>query len=42
MPPGESTVRRERPGRVLVVRIDREAERNAIDRVTRARHRRGA
>jgi len=34
MPPGESTVRRERRGRVLVVRIEREAKRNAIDRVT--------
>ncbi|HET6186570.1 MAG TPA: enoyl-CoA hydratase-related protein, partial [Trebonia sp.] len=34
MPPVESTVRRERQGRVLVVRIEREAKRNAIDRVT--------
>ena len=34
MPPGTSTVRREQRGRVLVVRIDREAKRNAIDRVT--------
>jgi len=34
MPPDDSTVRRERRGRVLVIRIDREAKRNAIDRVT--------
>jgi enoyl-CoA hydratase/carnithine racemase len=34
MPSGESTVRSERRGRVLVVRIDREAKRNAIDRGT--------
>ena len=34
MPSDESTVRRERQGRVLVVRIDREAKRNAIDRAT--------
>src|SRR5579859_816460 len=37
MPPGISTVRRERRGRVLIVRIDREAKRNAIDRVTTGR-----
>ena len=34
MPSGEATVRTERRGRVLVVRIDREAKRNAIDRGT--------
>jgi enoyl-CoA hydratase/carnithine racemase len=34
MPAGEPTVRHERHGRVLVVRIEREAKRNAIDRVT--------
>jgi enoyl-CoA hydratase/carnithine racemase len=33
-PAGESTVRYERRGRVLVVRIEREAKRNAVDRVT--------
>ena len=31
---GEATVRYERRGRVLVVRIEREAKRNAIDRTT--------
>jgi enoyl-CoA hydratase len=34
MPSDISTVRRERRGRVLVVRIEREAKRNAIDTVT--------
>ncbi|HEX3711999.1 MAG TPA: enoyl-CoA hydratase-related protein [Trebonia sp.] len=34
MPPAAATVRSERRGRVLVVRIEREAKRNAIDRVT--------
>jgi enoyl-CoA hydratase/carnithine racemase len=34
MPSAESTVRHERRGRVLVLRIEREAKRNAIDRVT--------
>jgi enoyl-CoA hydratase len=34
MPSDESTVHSERRGRVLVVRIDREAKRNAIDRAT--------
>jgi enoyl-CoA hydratase/carnithine racemase len=34
MRPDEPTVRRERRGRVLVVRIDREAKGNAIDRGT--------
>ena len=34
MPSDISTVRRERRGRVLIVSIDREAKRNAIDRVT--------
>ena len=35
MPPaGESTVRYERRGRVLIVRIEREAKRNAVDRAT--------
>ena len=34
MPSDESTVHSERRGRVLVVRIDREAKRNAIDRTT--------
>jgi enoyl-CoA hydratase/carnithine racemase len=34
MPPVESTVRHERRGRILVLRIDREAKRNAIDRAT--------
>ena len=35
MPPaGDATVRRERRGRVLVVRIEREAKRNAIDQAT--------
>jgi enoyl-CoA hydratase len=34
MPSGEATVRSERRGRVLVVRIEREAKRNAIDRGT--------
>jgi enoyl-CoA hydratase len=34
MPAGTSTVRHERLGRVLVVRIEREVKRNAIDRVT--------
>ena len=34
MPSGEATVRYERRGRVLVVRIEREAKRNAIDRTT--------
>jgi hypothetical protein len=33
-PAGDSTVRYERRGRVLVVRIEREAKRNAVDRVT--------
>jgi enoyl-CoA hydratase/carnithine racemase len=36
VPSGESTVRHERQGRILVVRIDREAKRNAIDRGTAA------
>jgi enoyl-CoA hydratase/carnithine racemase len=34
MPSDESTVHSERRGRVLVVRIDREAKRNAIDSIT--------
>jgi enoyl-CoA hydratase len=34
VPPGTATVRSERRGRVLVVRIEREAKRNAIDRAT--------
>jgi hypothetical protein len=34
MPSDVSTVRHERRGRVLIVRIEREAKRNAIDRVT--------
>jgi enoyl-CoA hydratase/carnithine racemase len=34
MPSDQSTVHSERRGRVLVVRIDREAKRNAIDRMT--------
>jgi enoyl-CoA hydratase/carnithine racemase len=34
VPPAAATVRSERRGRVLVVRIEREAKRNAIDRVT--------
>ena len=34
MPPGAATVRSERQGRVLVVRIERPAKRNAIDRAT--------
>ena len=34
MPPGAATVRSERQGRVLVVRIERAAKRNAIDRAT--------
>jgi len=36
VPPGEQVVRYERRGRVLVVRIKREARRNAIDRATAA------
>ena len=34
MPSDLATVRYERQGRVLIVRIEREAKRNAIDRAT--------